>query len=90
MSAWPGKVRILGTSQVAGEEVFVLDFLQARDPAWVRKPFFARFDAEATWLDQLRPPSWEDHFFFDEEGALDRDARHEMPEWAAELQAATV
>jgi L-lysine 2,3-aminomutase len=90
MSAWPGKVRILGTGQVAGEEVFVLDFLQARDPAWVRKPFFARFDAEATWLDQLEPPSWEDRFFFDEEGALARDARHELPEWAAELHARAV
>ena len=90
MSAWPGKVRILGMSEVAGEEVFVLDFLQARDPAWVRKPFFARFDPQATWLDQLEPPSWEDRFFFEEQGALARDARHELPAWAAEWQAEAV
>ena len=83
MSAWPGKVRILGTTRVAEEEVFVLDFLQARDPAWVRRPFFARYDESATWLDQLEPAFCEDHFFFEEEGALTRDARNEMPAWVA-------
>jgi hypothetical protein len=83
MSAWPGKVRILGTAEVHGEEVFVLDFLQARDPAWVRRPFFARFDPEATWLDQLEPAFGEEQFFFEREGALARDARNETPAWVA-------
>ncbi|HVR27964.1 MAG TPA: lysine 2,3-aminomutase, partial [Thermoanaerobaculia bacterium] len=83
MSAWPGKVRILGISEVAGEHVFVLDFLQARDPAWVRRPFFARFDEKATWLDELEPAFGEDRFFFEEAGALSRDARHESPAWVA-------
>ena len=83
MSATPGKVRILGTSVVAGEEVFVLDFLQARDPSWVRRPFFARYDETATWLDQLEPAFGEQRFFFEEEGALARDARHERPAWVA-------
>ena len=82
MSAWPGKVRILGTSEVAGEEVFVLDFLQARDPAWVRKPFFARFDEHATWLDQLEPAFGEERFFFEEKPA--RSAFDEPPDWARE------
>ena len=69
MSASPGKVRILGTSQVAGEEVFVLDFIQARDASWVRRPFFARFDPQATWLDDLRPAFGESEFFFERQGA---------------------
>jgi hypothetical protein len=41
--------------EVAGGPVFVLEFLQARDPSWVRRPFFARYDPRATWFDQLRP-----------------------------------
>lgn len=66
MSATPGKVVIDGVAEVAGEEVFALRFLQARDPAWVGRPFFARFDPEATWFDQLRPAFGAPRFFFEE------------------------
>ena len=58
----------------------------ADDTAWVRKPFFAKLDAEATWFDQLRPAFGKRRFFFEEESASVRDARHEMPEWAHEAQ----
>ncbi len=67
MSAFPGKVRVLGVQGIAGEKVFVLDFLQARDPDWVLRPFFARFDPSATWFDQLKPAFGESRFFFEEE-----------------------
>jgi len=33
----------------------MLEYLQARDPSLVRQPFFARFDPQATWFDQLEP-----------------------------------
>jgi KamA family protein len=68
MSATPGKVLVVGTASVHGEEVFVLKFIQARDPAWVGKTFFAKFDTAATWLDDLTPALGEERFFF-EEGA---------------------
>lgn len=55
MSATPGKVMIDGIAQVAGHDVFCCRFLQARDPAWVGRPFFAKFDAHAAWLDELKP-----------------------------------
>lgn len=71
MSATPGKVVVHGTQQVRGEKVFVLSFLRGRDREWVGQPFFARFDPEATWLDQLRPAFGEQRFFFEEE-ALER------------------
>jgi hypothetical protein len=64
MSTTWGKVVIDGTATVHGEQVFVLRFLQARDPAWVGLPFFARFDPQATWLDQLHPALGEDRFCF--------------------------
>ncbi len=66
MSASPGKVEVMGVSQIGSERVISLRFLQARDPAWVMRPFFARYDAEALWLDDLRPAFNEARFFFEE------------------------
>ena len=69
MSAGPGKVEVQGVTEVQGEKVFVLRFLQGRNPDWVQRPFFARFDPDATWLDQLRPAFGERRFFFEDEYA---------------------
>ncbi|MCU7904348.1 MAG: lysine 2,3-aminomutase [Candidatus Thiodiazotropha sp. (ex Epidulcina cf. delphinae)] len=57
MSADPGKVEIQGITEINGEKVFVLRFIQARDPDWVQQPFFAQYDERATWFDQLKPVS---------------------------------
>ena len=67
MSAGPGKVRIIGTTEIRGEKVFVLEFLQGRNPAWVGVPFFAAFDAQAQWLDDLVPAFGEQEFFYEQE-----------------------
>lgn len=67
MSAGPGKVEVQGIAQVGGEQVFVLRFIQGRNPDWVQRPFFARFDPQATWLDQLVPAGDEERFFFQDE-----------------------
>jgi len=67
MSAFPGKVHILGVTQVGKEKVFVLQLLQGRDPRWVGRPFFAKFDPEAYWFDQLEPAFGKKHFFFEKE-----------------------
>jgi KamA family protein len=68
MSAFPGKVVIDGVAQIGGEKVFALQFLQARNADWVRKPFYAKYDPDATWFDQLRPAFGRDQFFFEEAG----------------------
>jgi KamA family protein len=65
MSALPGKVEIQGVTEIHGERVFVLRFIQARNPDWVQRPFFARYDPHATWLDQLQPAFGEQKFFFE-------------------------
>ncbi|HEY9871288.1 MAG TPA: hypothetical protein V6D08_19160 [Candidatus Obscuribacterales bacterium] len=67
MSATPGKVLIDGVAEVAGEKVFVLKMIQGRNPAWVNRIFFARYDRAATWLDDLRPAFGEREFFFQAE-----------------------
>jgi hypothetical protein len=64
MSATPGKVCVDGIAEVAGERVFVLRMLQARDPALVGRPFFAHFDPRAVWLTDLEP-AFADRFPFE-------------------------
>ncbi len=65
MSATPGKVQLLGVAEVQGQKVFVLRFLQGRDPKWVDIPFFARYDPKATWFDELEPAFGQEAFFFE-------------------------
>ncbi len=67
MSTYPGKIQILGVNTLQGEQVFNLRFIQARDPNWVLRPFFARYDPQAIWLDDLKPAFGERNFFFEEE-----------------------
>ena len=92
MSAFPGKVRILGVMRLRdmmdynlldivrestgfdllGEpdkQFLMCDFIQARDPRWVKKPFLAEFDEGASWFDDLRPAFGRDRFYFEESDA---------------------
>ena len=66
MSATPGKVLVDGVTTINGKKVIVLKFLQGRNPDWVSKPFFAEFDENAIWLDDLKP-AFEEKFFFEDE-----------------------
>ena len=66
MSATPGKVMIDGIAEINGEKVFALKFIQARNPNWTNQIFFARFDKEACWLDDLKPAFGEEDFFFNQ------------------------
>ena len=77
MSTMPGKVLVDGITQVAGEKVFVLKFLQGRNPKWANRIFFAKYDSKATWLSDLQPAFGEERFFFEAavEEALAESAR---------------
>ena len=66
MSCSPGKVQIVGVTEVNREKVFVLNFLQGRDPAWVGKPFFAKFDPNAVWFNDLEPAFGKTDFFYEQ------------------------
>jgi KamA family protein len=67
MSATPGKIQVLGVSEVNKQKLIVMRFLQGRNPDWVARPFFAEFNENAIWLDELKPAFGEDKFFFEEE-----------------------
>jgi KamA family protein len=53
MSTTRGKVVVDGAPTLGGERLFALRLLQARDPSQVNRTFFARYDPEATWFDEL-------------------------------------
>ena len=78
MSAGPGKVEIQSIIELNGEKVFVLRFIQGRNPDWVQQTFFAKYDENATWYDDLVPAFGEEKFFFtDEYNAMISDASAE-------------
>ncbi|PKO98539.1 MAG: lysine 2,3-aminomutase [Bacteroidetes bacterium HGW-Bacteroidetes-9] len=66
MSCTPGKVQFLGVSEINGKKVFVLRFIQGRNPDWVSRPFFAKYDENAIWMNTLKP-AFGRKFFFEEE-----------------------
>ena len=66
MSATPGKVQVVGTTKLNDEKLLILRFLQGRNPEWVKEPFFAKYDENAIWLDDLKPAFGEKFFFEDE------------------------
>jgi len=66
MSATPGKVHVLGVSEINGQKVMALQLLQGRESEWVGVPFFAKYDENAIWLDDLKPAFGERFFFEDE------------------------
>jgi KamA family protein len=82
MSAFPGKVHILGVTNLGDQRVFALQYLQSRNPELVRRPFFARFDPEATWFDQLIPAKAEDAQFFTDQTPPDTGLVN-GPRWPA-------
>ena len=67
MSCHPGKIQFLGLAEVLGKKVMTLRMLQGRNPDWVARPFFAEYDEDAIWLDDLKPAFGEKHFFFERE-----------------------
>jgi L-lysine 2,3-aminomutase len=67
MSANPGKVQVMGVEEIMGRKVFVLRFIQARDPEWVNRIFFAKYNPDCMWLDELEPAFGEEKFFFEED-----------------------
>jgi len=66
MSDNAGKIQVLGVQEVKGEKIFVLRFIQGRNPKWVDIPFFAEYSSRATWFNQLKPAFGEEKFFFEE------------------------
>lgn len=68
MSATPGKIEVQGITEINGDKVFILRMIQARDPELAYQPFFAKYDPNATWIDDLKPYG-DDAFIFEKDVA---------------------
>ncbi len=67
MSCTPGKIRVAGVTEIKGEKIITLEFIQGRNSDWVARPFFAKFDCHAQWIDDLEPAFDMENFFYEEE-----------------------
>jgi KamA family protein len=67
MSTLPGKIEIVGPAYVNGEKLLNLNFVQGRNSEWVRRPFFAEYNENAQWLNELKPAFGKKRFFFETE-----------------------
>ncbi len=67
MSCLPGKVQLLGVSELKNERVMVFRMIQGRNPDWAARPFFAEYDPNAIWYNELKPAFGEEKFFFTDE-----------------------
>jgi KamA family protein len=58
MSASKGKVQIMGIidNPVDGDKYFMMQYVRHRDYKQTFKPFLLEYDADATWVDQLKEP----------------------------------
>lgn len=77
MSATPGKVCVDGVTELFGEKVFALHLIQARDASLVGRPFFAKYDPEAVWLDDLEP-AFADRFPYEDLAAGGDSSAHDI------------
>ncbi|MDC8004734.1 lysine 2,3-aminomutase [Aureisphaera galaxeae] len=64
MSTDYGKIEVLGINEINNEKVFTLRFIQARNPEWVKEPFFAKYNPDAVWISDLEPAFGGEKFFF--------------------------
>ncbi len=70
MSCMLGKVRVSGISRIGTEKAISLEVLQGRNPDWVGRSFYAKYDEKATWINDLTPAFGEDKFFYEDELAV--------------------
>ena len=84
MTGSAGKISILGTAIVDGEELFALKFSEGRNMAWLDRVFLAKYDPEQLNVELLTPHDT-DEFFFAEEL---RGIEEQLSEALASIQSA--
>ncbi len=66
MSTTYGKIHVLGVSEIGDRKLLSLQMIQARNPEWVMRPFFAEYNEDALWLEGLKPAFGVEKFFFEQ------------------------
>lgn len=78
MSCDPGKLHIVGITEIKGQKVFALRFIQARNRDWVNQIFFAKYRPDAYWLSDLEAAFDDEKFFFIDELNEMRQSQHDL------------
>ncbi len=86
MSTTWGKIEVMGKTTIGGQALLALRFIQGRDARWVGRPFFAKYDENASWVDELQPVEG-GRFFFqkDEDYLRSYDRIRQMEESPAQI-----
>jgi L-lysine 2,3-aminomutase len=66
MTSSAGKVSLIGTAVVNGENVFALKFNEGRNMEWMDKVFLAKYDEKENTIEKLKPYDTEKYFYEDE------------------------
>lgn len=64
MSVHEGKVEIVCPTSLGGQAVLALRYLQARVPSLIKRLFYAKYDSQAVWFDELSPADPDQQPFF--------------------------
>jgi L-lysine 2,3-aminomutase len=67
MSCLPGKVQILGVTEINQTKALTCRMIQGRNSDWAARPFFADYDEKAIWYTDLKPAFGEKKFFFQDD-----------------------
>ena len=67
MSCLPGKVQILGVTEINQTKALTCRMIQGRNSDWAARPFFAEYDEKAIWYTDLKPAFGEKKFFFQDD-----------------------
>ncbi|PVZ72057.1 hypothetical protein [Pelagibaculum spongiae] len=59
-----GMIEVEGIGQIRDEQIFILKMLHSTNTQWNQRLFYAQYDDNAHWLDQLQPAFTKDKFFF--------------------------
>jgi len=66
MTSSAGKISMMGTTVIDGEQLFVLKFNEGRNMDWIDTIYLAKYDEKENTIAKLKPYKGSKHFFEDE------------------------
>lgn len=83
MSSSAGKISLMGTTEVNGQQAFALKFTEGRNMEWLDKVFLAKYDVKQNTIDLLEPLDTPEFFFRGELRRIESELTHSLREQAA-------
>ncbi len=80
MTSSAGKTSIIGTTEINGEEVFVLKFNESRNMEWMDNVYLAKYDDKENTIEKLNPYEGNKHFYEDELKEIEKQKTKRLSE----------